>query len=469
MKFRAAAFLLVPLLAGAVGAAAPSTTAAPATVATPAHAAAPDSVAPASVAPADLRALAADADRELRGNILPFWLKNARDRERGGFHAFIGEDMTVRDDLPRGALLTCRILWAFSAAYRKYHDPAYLEMARFAYRDLVDHFIDREAGGLFWTIGSDGRPLDAHKQIYLQVFGIYGLTEYYRASGAHPADDRAGPLDQAIALYRLIEKNASDPTNGGYYDSLNRDWQREQRSKDNVLGEAPKSQNSHIHILEGFTNLLRVWPDPGLHRRQQELVELMLTRILNPRTHHLVLFMQNDWTLIGDEISYGHDIELSWLLVEAAEVLGDPALVERAKQEAVAMAQVTEAEGIDRDGGVFNEGNPRGPTNTTKEWWAQAEAAVGFLSAYQISGDPVEFARARRSWEFIQAKFVDREQGDWHNLLRRDGTPILNSTARNGAIIPTAKQNIWKCPYHNSRCCLELIERVDQLITSAGK
>jgi mannobiose 2-epimerase len=406
---------------------------------------------------AALHALAASAEQELRGNILPFWLEHARDRARGGFHAFIGQDMVVRDDQPRGALLTARILWTFSAAYRRYQDPAYLEMARWAYRDLVDRFIDREHGGLFWTIASDGRPVDTHKQIYVQVFGIYGLSEYFRATGEQPA------LDQAVAIYLLVEQHASDPRHGGYYDSLNRAWQREQDAAANLLGAAPKSQNSHIHILEGYTSLLRSWPDAGLRARQHALIELTLTRIINPRTHHLVLFMQDDWTPIGDEISYGHDIELSWLLVEAAEVLGDPALMARARAEAVAIAQATAAEGIDVDGGVYNEGNLHGPTNTNKEWWEQAESAVGFLNAYQISGDPRHFAQSVRSWQFIQDKFVDRVNGDWHNTLRRDGTPILSVTTRAGLTIPSAKLSLWKCPYHNSRACLELIERLEKL------
>jgi mannobiose 2-epimerase len=180
-----------------------------------------------------------------------------------------------------------------------------------------------------------------------------------------------------------------------------------------------------------------------------------------------VLIMQDDWTPIGEEISYGHDIELAWLLVEAAEVLGDPALLARARAEAVAMAVATDAQGVDADGGIYNEGNVHGPTNTNKEWWEQAEGAVGFLNAYQISGDARHFAWSKRSWDFIQAKLVDREHGDWHNTLRRDGTPIVSRTSRSGAIIPSAKVSLWKCPYHNSRSCLELMERLEQLARSA--
>ena len=305
---------------------------------------------PNPVTAAELEGLSKSAEQELRGNILPFWLKYARDREHGGFHSFIGEDLKPHDDLPHAALLTSRILWTFSAAYRAYRDPEYLEMARWAYRDLVDRFVDKQYGGLFWTIRPDGQPDDAHKQMYGQVFGIYGLAEYYRATGDVAA------LQQAVAIYGLIEKNAHDPVNGGYFDALSREWRRGDNPRGNLLGDAPKSQNSHIHILEGFTNLLRVWPDEGLRQRERELIELTMSRIIDPRTHHLVLFMKEDWTPIGDDVSYGHDIELSWLLVEAADVLGDPALVARARQEAVAIARVTNAEGWRR----VQRGRPEG-------------------------------------------------------------------------------------------------------------
>jgi len=414
--------------------------------------------APGPGAAAQLTDLANSAEKELRGNILPFWLANARDPAHGGFHSYVGEDMKVRDDLPRGALLTSRILWTFSAAYRLYHDPAYLEMARWAYRDLVDRFVDKQDGGLFWTVRPDGQPADAHKQIYGQVFGIYGLAEYFRATG-----DKAA-LEQAIAIYGLIERNAHDGEHGGYFDALSREWRREDGPKGNLLGDAPKSQNSHIHILEGFTNLLRVWPDDGLRRRERELIELTMAHIVDPRTHHLILFMQDDWTPIGDKVSYGHDIELSWLLVEAAEVLGDPAVLARTKPVALAIARVTNAEGVDQDGGVFNEGGPRGLTNTNKDWWPQAEAAVGFLNAYQLSGDPAYLADSVRSWDFIQAKMVDRVHGDWYESLKRDGSPIVSFSWRAGMTVATAKVSIWKCPYHNGRSCMELVRRVHELL-----
>ena len=402
---------------------------------------------PPPTSPAEsLKALSADAEQELKGDILPFWLKYTRNPENGGYHGLITADMSVRKGAYRGALLTSRILWTFSAAYRRYHDPAYLEMATYAYRDLMDHFRDTESGGLFWTITAEGKPLDSHKQIYGQVFGIYALAEYYRATG------EKGALDEAISIYTLVETHAHDHKFGGYYDALGRNWDRLAFGQRNLLGDAPKSQNSHIHILESYTELLRVWPDPGLLANQRDLIEMTISHIINPRTHHLILFLKEDWTPIGEEVSYGHDIELSWLLVEAARVVGDPALVARVKPISLDIARVTLAEGVDPDGGVISEGGPHGYTQTNKEWWEQAEAVVGFLNAYQLSGDTRYLDASRHSWDFIQTRLIDRVHGDWINEVKRDGTPLR---------LP--KVSLWKCPYHSGRSCMEVVERVAEL------
>ena len=403
---------------------------------------------PVGLAGADPSAIADDARRELQENILPFWLKNARDLTEGGFLGQIDQQMRIDPAAAKGSLLTSRLLWAFSAAYRRDPRPEYLEMARYAYRDLSGCFSDREFGGLYWSVDRHGQPLDQRKQVYGQVFGLYALTEYSQASGDPEA------LEQAKALFRLIDRQAHDPRNGGYFDVLDRQWRRVDERHANILGPAPKTQNSHIHILEAFTNLLRVWPDPDLQARQRELIGLLLDRMIDSHTHHLVLFLTEDWKPLSAGYSYGHDIELSWLLTEAAEVLGDPAMLARVKTAALAMAEATLAEGIDADGSIFNEGGPSGVTDAGKDWWAQAEAAVGFLNAYQLSGDPRYFAASRRCWNYIQDHFVDHANGDWYESLQRDGTPKLRF-----------KQSVWKCPYHNSRACLELMQRLPALAT----
>ena len=404
---------------------------------------------------AELQALSKSAEQELRGDILPYWLTHTRNPENGGFVGMITYDGKVDNSVPRGALLTSRILWTFSTAYRVYHDPAYLEMARYAYNDLVEHFWDKQNGGIYWAITPDGKTQASAspdgkdhppiKLIYGQVFGIYALSEYYRATGEKAS------LDKAVAIYNLVEEHAHDRVNGGYFDVLDERWNR-LPDKGNLLGPAPKSQNSHIHILEAYTNLMRVWPDAGLRANQADLFRMVVTRIVDPKTHHLILFLKDDWTPVSEEVSYGHDIELSWLLVESAQVLGDPAAVALSKSVAMDIARVTLAEGVDPDGGVLSEGGPKGYTNTRKEWWEQAEGAIGFLNAYQISGDARYLEASRHTWDFIQAKFVDRQLGDWFNLVKRDGTPLR---------LP--KVSLWKCPYHSGRSCFELMDRVREL------
>ena len=399
--------------------------------------------------PVDAQALAnfsARAEQELSTNILPFWLKYAPNPSTGGFFGTVKDDLTQVKSAPRGSLLTSRILWTFSAAYRRYRNPAYLEMARRAYDDLLARFWDEQNGGLYWTVAADGEPRDTSKQIYDQVFGIYALSEYHRTTSDPAA------LERAIALYRLVEKYGHDPVNGGYYEVFSRDWHREPPRKSPVNPLAEKSQNTHLHVMEAFTNLLRVWPDAGLRARHRALLELMLTRIYDARTHHLRLFMTDDWKPRSDSFSYGHDIEAAWLLTEAAGVLGDSDLIERTRQAAVDIAETTLKEGVDAEGAVCNEGGPAGVSDRRRDWWPQAEAVVGFLNAYQISGDKRFLDASQRSWVFIEKYFVDRERGEW-----------FESVSASGVASHTPKISLWKCPYHNSRSCLEVSERLTEL------
>ena len=396
-----------------------------------------------------LRALALRAESELRGNILPFWLKHVRDTKRGGFYGEVENDLKVRENAPRGALLTARILWVFSAVQRQYKDPQYATMARWAFKDLQQRFWDEENGGVFWTVKANGKPLDTRKQIYAQAFAIYACSEYYRASS-----DRAA-LDRAIELFRLVEQHAYDAEQGGYFEAFNEDWKPLPVDTSSVMGvEEPKSQNTMLHIMEAYTNLYRVWPDEQLRRRLAELVDRMVTRVLDSRTMHLHLTLATDWAPRSREFSYGHDIEFSWLLREATEALGDPAMVRRLAPVSVSMARVAQAEGLDRDGGMFNLGAPEGLKDETKDWWPQAESAVGFLNAYQMTGDVSYLQTARRSWDFIERRIVDPENGEW--FWGRDAKGRVKGKM--------PKAGLWKCPYHSSRACLETIARVRALL-----
>lgn len=385
-------------------------------------------------------------ETELRQNILPFWIQHTIDRERGGFYGEISHDLVVDRDAERGALLTSRILWTYSSAYRRFGQGDYLEMARWAYADLIKRFWDRENGGLFWSASADGKPLRTRKQVYGQAFGIYALSEYYRATSEQAA------LERAIEIYRALEKHCRDRRHGGYFEAYTKAWVLEEdvRLSEVDLNE-PKSQNTNLHVMEAYTNLLRAWPDSELQRSQKDLVEVMITRILDSSTFHLGLFFDEAWRPRTDRISFGHDIEAAWLLHEAATVLGDPALLTRIREIALQIARATYEQGLDADGALLYEADSRGLTNTTKEWWPQAEAAVGFFDAYQINGDERYRSAALRLWDFIEQYLVDRERGEWFRSVTREGQV---ETVH-------AKVSFWKCPYHNGRACMELLERLE--------
>ena len=386
-------------------------------------------------------------EADLRGNILPFWIGHVVNPGNAGFLGSLTNDLAADRAAERGALLTSRILWTFSAAYSRYRDPAYLAMADHACNDLAHHFHDAENGGYWWSISAEGTVLRDRKQVYGQAFAIYALTEFHAATGL------VEPLERAIAAYRLIEKHAR-ARHGGYLEAFGRAWEpiADMRLSNVDLNE-PKSQNTHLHIMEAYTRLILAWPDRGLRQALRELVDIMITRIVNPATGHLGLFFAEDWAPRSDRISYGHDIEAAWLLTWAADVLDDAGLSAKIRPLAIRIAEATLAEGVDADGGVFNQGRPGGLTDTNKEWWPQAEAVVGFLNAYQLSGQERFLDAALRTWDFIELRLVDRRSGEWFRGVTRDGRVLDNEL----------KVSFWKCPYHNGRTGLEASRRLREL------
>ncbi len=403
-----------------------------------------------------MRATMLRAEAELRDDILPFWMQHTVDTERGGFYGKVTNDLTVHADAPRGALLSARILWTYAAAYRRYADAAYLDMAHWAYEDLISRFWDPERGGFYWMVTADGQILRARKHIYVQAFGIYALAEYYAATGVESA------LETARRVFELMEMHSHDKAHRGYFEAFDRDWQP---STNLQLGDgelaAAKSMNTHLHVMEAFTNLLRVWSDPLLRTRQTELVQIMMTRVVEPATARMNLFFDAAWNPKSENISYGHDIEASWLLVESTEVLGNAELDVQARALSVRMAQAVYEGGLEPDGSLVYESGPEGMVDDTKQWWPQAEAAVGFLNAYQISGEEHFLDASLRAWDFIAAYLVDREHGEWLRYVTRD-----RHRPEDDGKEEQAKVSFWKCPYHNGRACLELTERLHQSLAA---
>ena len=384
--------------------------------------------------------------RELIGNILPFWMEHAVDRTNGGFYGALTNDLIVHNEDPRSAILCARILWTYSAAYRHFGEHKYLSMARWAYDYLTRVFMDKEYGGVYWHVDAQGRPVVDRKHHYAQAFAIYGLSEYYRATGE--------PQSLALAreLFGLLEEHAFDPVHGGYIEGSSRKWEalEDMRLSDKDLNSR-KSMNTMLHMLEAYTNLLRIWDGAELKKKHRAILESFRQHIIDPSTHHFKLFFDDAWNSLLEHDSYGHDIEGSWLLVEAAEVQGDPQLLADFRAEAVAIAAAVLRDGLEADGSIPYEGGPHGLVNDVKAWWVQAEAVVGFYNAYQISGDERFAKTAYRSWKYIEEKVVDRVHGDWFKDLRHDGTPNPASY----------KVGPWECPYHHARACLEMLERLE--------
>jgi mannobiose 2-epimerase len=296
-----------------------------------------------------------------------------------------------------------------------------------------------------------GRPLDTTKHTYGQAFAIYGLAADYLATG------HARLLERAIEVYRLLEAHTRDREYGGYFEARHRDWSPAPELRvDETSLPVVKSMNVHLHMMEAYATLLRAWDDPQVRLRLVALVDIQRRRILNPQTGHLYLWFDRQWRPLSPRTSYGHDIEASWLLVEAAEALGDSGLLAQAREAALQMAYATLEQGVDADGGLFSEGNPEGVTDRNKVWWPQAEAVVGFLNAYQLNGDPRFLDASLASWSFIQEHIVDREHGEWFWGIDEAGRPLDRE-----------KAGPWKAAYHNGRTCLEVMARVPKLTEGA--
>jgi mannobiose 2-epimerase len=399
-----------------------------------------------SGAPTTLAALAAELRQELTTGILPWWLRHAVDERHGGFVGLVDEHDVAHPEAPKGAIATARLLWTFSAAHRALGDPTHRAAAERALAFLRAHLLDAEHGGVYWMVEADGRVRDARKHVYAQAFAVYALAEHHRATG----DARS--LEEALALFALVERHAHDPVHGGYQEAFSHTWALlDDVRLSAVDADERKSMNTHLHVLEAYTALLRVWPDARLRARLAALVALFVERIVDVERGHVIAFFDEDWTPRSDLVSYGHDIETSWLLLEACDVLGDAPLRARVRPVSLAIAEAVRVEALDAAGGIFYERRPGHPVETDKEWWPQAEAIVGFANAWQETGDETYLRAAADTWAFVRGHVVDGARGEWRRRVARDGTPRPGHE----------KAGPWKCSYHNGRACLELMARAE--------
>ncbi len=401
---------------------------------------------------ASLADLRRRAEAELTEDILPFWQRHAFDPATGYLVGVVANDLRRFDDVPRHAVIAGRLLWTFASAVRREPKPEWQEMGRRAYALLTGPFWDRQHGGVYWNLDAAGRALSDRKQVYAQAFAIYGLAEWFAASGDGAA------LEAAQRLFGLIEQHAADRAHGGYLEALGRSWGElaDMRLSDKDLN-APKSMNTLLHVLEAYTTLLRQWPDARLRGRLRDLLVVMLDRVVDDKPYtHCQLFFDLKWRSLAPGISFGHDIEASWLLWDAAEALGDADLLARTRRVSLDLAAGVLAHGRDADGSIFYEIRTDGTLRTDKHWWPQAEAVVGFLNAHALGGGAAYREAAIRTWQFIENHVVDRQHGEWFAELDRSGRPLPDYPEHPDS----CKIGPWKCPYHNGRACLEVMRRV---------
>ncbi len=390
-----------------------------------------------------IQQLKSEVHEELIQNILPFWSQTMTDRKNGGFYGQITGENILVPQANKGGILNARILWSFSSAYLHEENPQYLEIANYAKNYVLNHFFDPEFGGTYWMVSFDGKPVDTKKQIYSQAFFLYAFTEHYRASGDESS------LQTATNLFRIIEKNSFDTEMNGYFEAYSRDWKLldDLRLSERDANEK-KTMNTHLHVLEAYTNLYRVWKNEALSCQLRNLILIFTDQIVNQETYHLNLFFDEFWNTKSEVVSYGHDIEASWLIDEAARVLGDAELLRMVQEKCIHIAQVA-CEGLQSDGSLVYEKKANGHLDTDLHWWVQSEAVVGFLNVYELTRDDEWLKKAEKTWKFISENLVDRENGEWVWSVSKDGAKNRKDD----------KAGFWKCPYHNSRMCLEVMTR----------
>ena len=458
--------------------------------------------------------------QEVRENliscILPFWL-NLKDPD-GGFYGEVTADGTVLKDAQRGVILNARIIWSFAAAYQAIPDKEYLLAAIHAKDWFLKHFCDHKYGGVYWSVNADGSRLDTKKQLYAQGFAIYGLSELYKVT--HDDD----VLKAAVNIYKVVESCFADREFGGYVEALARDFSPlEDMSLSAHDINADKTMNSHLHILEAYANLYTVWPDAGLKKAVESLLDIIGTKVM-AASGHLQLYFGRDWSVLPGGVSFGHDIETSWLALECAFALGDPAFVERVRPWAYAMG-LSGNEGLFPDGSMQYEDG-----DESRQWWVQAETVVGNIWLWKFHPAEVDgrvlpcrtplslrdvppsrgwhdlagqhpanpvissinpvisstssvisnsstvissevekspsssvisseaekskfLSNAIKAWEYIKNNLVDAAGGEWWWAILPDGSIDKENP----------KAGFWKCPYHNTRMCLQVMSQLSEI------
>lgn len=401
-------------------------------------------------------------ESELHNNILRYWMKYGVEKEGNGFYPAVDLDNNPVLSANKTCVLNARILWTFAAAAKMYPGKGYEEIAHKAYRVVKEDFADTRLGGYFMELSADNKVVNDIKHTYAQAFVIYSLCKYYEFN---PTGEVMNGIQE---FFFFLDEKTKDSGYPGYLESFTRDWKpyEENRMADN---NEPKSMNTHLHLLEAYAAVYKVWKDDLVKQRLSELLEIFTDNIIR-KSGHLGVFFTSDFTETDSSkgiCSFGHDIEASWLIWEAAEILGDEAVMEKIKPLILKMADAVLRVGVDKDGGLFLESSRFGShVRTNKHWWLQAENLVGFMNTYQLKGDEKYWDTVKLAWDFIDRCVIDHKGGEWFTKVNRLGVPYLLEPADDPSPYYRNDWKIdpWKCPYHNGRAMMELLERIESMI-----
>jgi cellobiose epimerase len=402
--------------------------------------------------------------KELHEDILPYWMKYGVEINGHGFYGAVDLNGNPVLTANKTSVLNARILWTFSAAAMLEGNKEYGAIADKAYQVVTEDFEDKEFGGYYMELSSDNRVANDIKHTYAQAFVIYSLCKYYEFRPMESV------MQKIQVFFNLLEEKTKDPDHIGYRESFTREWQiyGENRMADN---NEPKSMNTHLHVLEAWAALYKVWKDPKVKQRLTELMNLFLDKIIRENGHFGIFFDEafNEADSSKGICSFGHDIEGSWLLWEAAEILGNNTILERMRTIAVKMVDNIERVAVDKDGGLFLESTRFGShVKTNKHWWQQAETLVGFMNAFELTGDIKYWNTVKLSWNFIDTYLIDHQRGEWFTKLNRLGVPCLVEPADDPSPYYRNDWKIdpWKCPYHNGRSMMEMMKRIDLMVNA---
>jgi mannobiose 2-epimerase len=402
---------------------------------------------------------------EFENHMIPFWL-GLKDEEHGGYYGLVNFDLSLDKKADKGCIVNSRILWFFSRAYTKFGDEKYLHAAEHAFHYLMEAFLDDDEGGVYWSVNFDGHPADTTKHTYCQAFAIYALAAYYEATKDKDA------LECAYDLYHIIEDRCRD--NDGYLEAFTREFEvasNEKLSENGVM--ATRTMNTLLHVMEAYTELYRVDGDKLVKRNIIETLKIFREKMFDAERGRLLVFFDKDYDSLIDLYSYGHDIESAWLIDRTVDIISGSTNGSSNEKSEYDMSDITSVltESIYKE--AFKEdGMPAEAENgvvlETRIWWVQCEAILGFMNAYTRIKNASESDKgysdykkfeedyknaAISIWEYTKKSIVDKRPGsEWYSEVRKDGAPIETKPM----------EDIWKCPYHNGRMFLEMMDYIEE-------